>query len=589
MLGGWIEAAGTMLGFELTIDGNARVGTLVRGESSLPMVSGRYGLGWSVAHGGHQTTDGGMTWTSIPVPDPVSPPRAVTSRACGPIGCSAAGWLRIGWGTAGPEPTLTPHQVASPPRSHLSLPLECDWGDAPPLRKAPSAREDVLGAAPATVTAGDARVLTFDTSDALGQGAHNGLVGRIFAWGARSGDWEHGTKWMVRWDWPFGGSSDVRSSLPSSAPALVLDAARASSSALFSWSLALGDDPSHALLVSRRSVRGEGGVFELEADHAPLEIKRANGEPIGELDAAVRAAGRWYLATAPQPTPANQASPTNQTAGRAEAVIWQVDGPVARELARIPRIPRDARSSTGLALRADGRTLGYVVDGQPLGDRTDATRWVAAIDLDTGVVGDIEPLGSFDFGDRTAINPCTNDDLGWSMDSPDGPVRVVSHLARLPGNPPRGSPRRPRPSAPRKLANVRRAPRRIHRNIDRRRRSSARYDRPTRFDNGRGGRWARAARLPVRSPLVTRHCRAVSARAFADVHEAKTARARKSANTTLHRPWHAVCTGCSCSRGVRLPPRSLCAGTFLPAIWACPIPLECRRTGHRTLFDTVPG
>jgi hypothetical protein len=440
VLGGWIEAAGTMLGFELSLDGQATFGELVRGDTSLPMVSGRYGLGWSTAHGGYETTNGGMSWSPVSVPEPIKPLREVTSRACGPVGCSAAGWLRIGWGASAAiaTPPLHPPRAAAP-RPTPSLLLDCDVGELPPHHGGP---EDALGAPPAPALAKDARLITYDTPDTLDRAPRSGSIARAFAWGPRSGDWDHGglgasgasgAKWVVRWVWPFGGSADVHTSATAAAPAIVLDAAKGMGIMGLGLGLmltiAVGDDPSHALLLARRSPRTEQTIFELEADRAPVEIRRADGEPLGEVEAAVRASGRWYLATA---------APTPRAAVRAEAVLWQIDGAVARELARIPRTSApDGRITSGrLAARSDGRALGFVVDGQPLGERTGPTRWVAAIDLDTGSVGDIDLLGPFYLGDQRAITLCTTEDTGWSLDVPlEGqgsfPIAISSHGATI--------------------------------------------------------------------------------------------------------------------------------------------------------------
>jgi hypothetical protein len=121
--------------------------------------------------------------------------------------------------------------------------------------------------------------------------------------------------------------------------------------------------------------------------------------------------------------------------GRSETVVWQVDGATARELARVPRtsVAPDGRvTSARLAWQADGRALGLVVDGQPLGDRPGSTRWVAAIDLDTGAVGNIDLLGALDLGDRSSVSLCTGDDAGWSMDVPVGfPISLASQGAPL--------------------------------------------------------------------------------------------------------------------------------------------------------------
>jgi hypothetical protein len=55
-------------------------------------------------------------------------------------------------------------------------------------------------------------------------------------------------------------------------------------------------------------------------------------------------------------------------------------------------------------------------------------RWVVGIDLESGSVGDPEPLAPTDLSDR-AIVLCTGDDAGWVLDAPfPGPVRVhASH------------------------------------------------------------------------------------------------------------------------------------------------------------------
>jgi hypothetical protein len=410
VLGGWIEAAGTMLGYEVTLDGKVRFGALVRGEQLLPMVSGRYGLAWSDGRGGFETTDGGMTWKPVTGPAVSKVPRRMASRACGPIGCSAAGWLRIGWGAGNAAPPA--YDRAFDPsvltRGAASLQLDCDAADLPRPSSAPAG--DLFGPPPAATLARDVRAVALDTVDQLGTGSS----ARLYAYNPRSSEWGEAMKWVVRWAWPFGGAADVRSSVASAAPPVLVEALRGPTGAVFppGWRVLLGDDPGHALLtVSRRGARGEGIVFELQADRPPLEVRRAGGEPLGDIDAALHAGGRWYVAT----------SSGAPAAGPFEAVLWQLDGAVARELARIPRTPLalgDRISSGRLAVRADGGALGYLVEGEPEPGRAEPTRWVAPIDLDTGAIGDIESLGSFGFADRRSFTACTNDDTGWSFDIP---------------------------------------------------------------------------------------------------------------------------------------------------------------------------
>jgi hypothetical protein len=175
---------------------------------------------------------------------------------------------------------------------------------------------------------------------------------------------------------------------------------------LATWSLGVDDDGAHALLAARRTLGGHGEValFEVEDGRAPLEVHRADGEPFTEIESAVRVGGRWYIATPPA---------TEWT-----STIWQLDGNVARELARIPRAGMDGRpTGARLARRSDGRAIGYVVDGQPSPDRPGTQRWVLPIDLESGSAGDLEPLGATDLADRSAIPFCGEDDTGWVMDT----------------------------------------------------------------------------------------------------------------------------------------------------------------------------
>jgi hypothetical protein len=175
------------------------------------------------------------------------------------------------------------------------------------------------------------------------------------------------------------------------------------------FQLAPGDDPGHALLVGKRIIRSEGVVFELEADRAPVEVRRADGEPFGEIEGIVRAAGRWFIATPPGP---GTTSPTT--------VIWQIEGAIARELVRVARTVPDSQTSPNgrsrLARRSDGRSIGLVVDGGPTAERSSNVRWVLPIDLESGALGEPEPLGYVDLAGRT-LDACTDDTIGWVLDT----------------------------------------------------------------------------------------------------------------------------------------------------------------------------
>jgi len=453
VVGGWLEAGGAMLGIEIALDGKATAGQFVR-DAGMPFVSGRYGLGWTPSRRGFETTDGGMTWTSLELPEPLVPAGKVERRACGPIGCVAAGWLRVGWGEtkkvatpATPAPYRTTVS-ASPPQ----LALTCETTmpvmpvPAPPHPRVPSPSAPPLrtltgpgafGGSPPVLgglgiggvtemppffsqsgpTLRDAdRGMPIEVTELPERYPRIGSLARIYAWGPKTGDWDTQGKWQVKWLSPFAGWTEARSTLPVLPPQTILELSRSGSPYAFGayyggggglYQVATGDDSAHALLLARRPARAEVTPVELEADRAPLEIRRADGEPFLEIDAVARAAGRWFIATPPPPG-----------GGSPVTTLWQVDGSVARELVRVSRAALETGRPTGtrLARRSDGRAIGLVVDGQPTAERNTPTRWVLPIDLETAQLGEPEPLGYADLAGRS-LEACTDDVVGWSFDT----------------------------------------------------------------------------------------------------------------------------------------------------------------------------
>jgi hypothetical protein len=475
-LSGWVDGGGSILGVEIQLDGRAKHGAWIRDAGS-PIVSGRYGLGWSPSRRGYETIDGGMTWTPLDLPEPIAaqkptapafgalsastspeaapaPPVVLApTRGCGPVGCVAAGWMRVGWGApkspAPADPAVGPRPGYKPA---VALDLVCDatraapptaptittptvtprtfemsgagspWGSMAASRagspfvtldwspfysaSAPALKSDELG-------------LSVETSELADRGPRNGPLARLYAWGSKGPEWERTSRWSVRWVSPFGSSLDVHQTPATAAPRVVVESSRFATGGgvarpVSSWSVAVGDDGRHALLIARRSSPIEAVVIELEADRPTLEIQRADGEPFGEIESAVRVSGHWFLTTTQNPgeIPA--------------AVVWLVEGGVARELARVPRAGIEGKApAVRLARRSDGRAIGIVVEGQPGAERSTPLRWLLAIDADTGAAGELEPLGASDFADRDAVSLCTGDEAGWIVDVPwTGAVRM---------------------------------------------------------------------------------------------------------------------------------------------------------------------
>jgi hypothetical protein len=455
VLGGWVDAGGSIIGVEIGTNGDTRVGEYIRDAGS-PIVSGRWGFGWTASGAGFQTTDGGMTWAKeIELPGPIAegdPAREGRERACGPVGCLLAGWLRVGWGLrpAAPVPDAPPARSLWARRPSPGLTFDCELlaakpADPPTVRPAthrdapsppwigpragglsPSASWGTVSefppfaGRPGPSLSADERGLPVEVSAGLEHSFRSQLLARVYAWGPNTGDWTPGGRWQIRWQSPWGGWTDARSSAMSPAPWPGLDAARRALATAQpgTWALAHGDDFDHALLVAQDAT-GAGGsgasVIVLESDRSPVEVRAAGGEPLPTVEAAVHSAGRWYIATVQRPSEP------------AATVLWSLDGAVAREVGRVPRLGFSVRPPMRLARRGDGRTLGLVLDGQPEFDRG-APLWVTSFDVETGVVGEPEKLTPADLSDRTAPL-CTGDDAGWEVELPY-PGEVEVHLGR---------------------------------------------------------------------------------------------------------------------------------------------------------------
>ncbi|HWL87543.1 MAG TPA: hypothetical protein VNO21_17185, partial [Polyangiaceae bacterium] len=390
---------------------------------------------------------------------------APATRACGPAGCVAAGWVRIGWGppkvlpidgsltsraTRRPTPVV---ELACEPTRHLPpsisvpaphgpivmpeviLPHSLSWtggvGNFGAARALPLANLDWLpfySMAPPKLPAEDLG-MSVESSELLDRTPRTGPVLRLYAWGAKGAEWERTSRWVVRFASPFASSQEIQTTQPAPTPRVVIDSSRFATGGgiphpVSSWQLATADDGLHALLIAHRISPGESLPIELEADKPPLEIHRGDGEPFVTIDAAVRIGGRWLLA-----------GPAQGVSELPATVVWEASGGAAREIARVPRSADNVPPAVRLARRPDGRSIGLVVEGQPDPDRAVPLRWVLPIDASTGTVGEIEPLGAIDFADRDSIGTCGGDEPGWIVDLPMGaPVHVQTASNTFPAS-----------------------------------------------------------------------------------------------------------------------------------------------------------
>lgn len=407
-IGGWVDLAGSILGLEISLGGETRLGEYIR-DARGPVVGGRWGLAWPLSRRGFETTDGGMTWTQgIALPEPLPQPAAGQEHLCGPIGCLMEGWVRVGWGAEVPTNLPEPEPLARP-RSLSAAPLRLACEPTSTTRFPEFSRRE----GPA-IAAGDAG-LWADVSSDFDPQLRTVPFARAYAWGPHDADWTGAAKWEVLWMWPWGANPEVRASEAAPAQWGKLDAAQAAMRSLSGWqngwTVVTGDEPDHALLVTRgASGPSSRRVALLESGRAPAWIQ-SPAESFESVGAATRLAGRWYLATSQRPLepPA--------------AVLWTLDGGTPRELARLPRVALEGRRPVRLARRSDGRALGIAVEGQPDVNR-DASTWVVGIDTETGEVSDPEELAPLTSADGD-VSTCSGDEPGWVLDLPyPGSVEV---------------------------------------------------------------------------------------------------------------------------------------------------------------------
>lgn len=472
VLGAWIDAGGSVLGLEIGVDGNVKIGQYVR-EAGLPTVRGRYGFGMTNARRLFETTDGGMTWSPREAPEPLVPLANVTTRAVGPIGALAAGWLRVGWGPrdkkANEGPVKMPDPVRAPSHAPPSLTLACEPlarpakapapereasdkkpatkpgvtiprpGTAPVVRpmpppmiylgastgmRYPQELTAFFASAPPKLREGERPMLNVDAYDPFDRAIRQAPLVKVYAWGPKGPDPDPASRFSVRWLNPYEGYGEVHQSAPSTLPTPILDAMRGATTGLYpgayggmfsaTWTSAIGDDASHALLALQLNGRPGLTLFELEADRSPLAVRREGGEDIQQVESAVRVEGKWVVSV-PDASSAFDRSGTSAT-------LFVIDGGTARFLARIPRIgPLEGSRLTGrLARRSDGRAVGYVVDASGPGSRGRAERWVVPIEIENGVVGEPASLGAPDYFDRP-LGTCTGDEPGFVVDVPFSP------------------------------------------------------------------------------------------------------------------------------------------------------------------------
>ncbi len=472
VLGAWVDAGGSVLGLEIGIDGNVKVGQYVH-DAGFPTVAGRYGFGYTNARRLFETSDGGMTWQSVEAPEPLVSLSKVTSRAVGPLGAAGAGWLRVGWGPREKKneknESAAPEAARPKPRAIPSLNLLCEpmapTPKIPPSEHEPSPKAakpasggkgvptirlggvnggpfspfgggpfgggmrfpsdltPFYASAPPKIHDGERPMLNTDIYDSFDHIARGAPLGKVYGWGPKTPDPDPQSRFQVRWLSPFDGYGEVHSTAPSALPAAILEAMRGGTAGMYgssfpgvynsTWIFGGGDDGAHAMVGTRSNNRQGVTLWELEADRGPLTVRRSDGEDFGEIESVVRVQGKWVVSTQDL---------QNSTSGIANTLLFVIDGGTARPLARIPRASGSdtARLGGKLARRSDGRGVGYLVDASGPGSRGQTERWVLPVDLESGALGEPMSLGAADYSDHPPT-VCAGEEPGYIVDLPFSP------------------------------------------------------------------------------------------------------------------------------------------------------------------------
>jgi len=486
ILSAWVAHSGRYVGVEVALDGSAKHGPYVA-DLGTAVVSGRYGLGWTASRQGYETTDGGMSWKPIVLPEPlesIGPAAGASTHGCGPLGCVLAGWIRVGWGETAASGSMDAATAQTPRTTSVASPSSVRLRCEPTGRPSPAGLDTTATAgnsgygygypyyggyygrygryygrqpqtqdwqpffhvpAPklATDDLGYSRRIDdlYDRSGPPGNSGYFSLsaVGRLYAWGPKGMDWDSHGHYLFRFTSPFEPSSVQRATQSTTIPDYVASATNFISlggyitQPIQTLGFVPGDDADHALATLQRYSTSTGAnetiLVELAADRPATEIHREDGQALGDLESAVRMAGRWYLATSEPATTPGQAQTLAWTG------IWVVEAGQAREVVRLPRATFDSSRAPAvrLARRADGRMLAAIVDGTPATEgaqrptRWENQTWALPIDASAGTVGEPERLGLSDGSGKTQ-RVCGPEDGGWVADGrwPGGPISLTS-------------------------------------------------------------------------------------------------------------------------------------------------------------------
>lgn len=442
VIGGWVEAGGAVVGVRVSLGGEVTLGEL-RTDPNGAVLAGRFGLSMGDDGEAAESTDGGMTWTSFEVPDhDIDEPSR--TRACGPVGCALASWLRVGWGKPLVKDDFATAKAPTAPYSTLrtasTVAMSCDLlgSVTPPLPEKKAPKDDKpkpyvspysryayghygygynYGYRPQWVPFRNTAAPALAKDEV---GVDTGTYGdfaslRSYAWGKKGADWTKVGKWLVRFDDRFDPGGGVRSTA-TTLPPWADDAAATSGISggltygVMSW--ATFPDPSGRAALAQ-ACNGPCVLYSLAEGQPPLALRDGSGK-LGVLQrvlsasgttsgAAVRVGESWFFLT--------------QASSYDAITLWRSDLGVVRPLATYNRPTRRyGLEAPRVVRRAIGPGLGLLVTA-PRGPTDASSTWyVLPVDPETGALEEPILLGRRDL---TGAMPerCAPGQNGWLIES----------------------------------------------------------------------------------------------------------------------------------------------------------------------------
>lgn len=447
VLGGFIDQGGEVRGVRIEFDG--KVSLAHEGvDPQTTILGGRFALALgSGSHRIRESHDGGFTWSDVDLP--ANLPRApVEARACGPVGCVAGGWLRIGWG-ASEEKTLTAPQLASfsmPRARGLSLLCEPRGETVPAYRAAPATpkpgttrlrlgRLHVLGGPPTTgpTAARSSWAPFFGLPPPKLEAGQVGFDGgtdpanlrvlapfRLYAWGPSGASWSRSGKLLARFQDRFATAGPHSTAITQAPFADDEEAARLfdpSGGPPVAWTALPDPSGNAAILFGCRSGRCTG----FGATASGKLVRFSGLEPSSAAHASAVRVGTSFFVLVPPPGKRSDD----------EMVLFRIEGAHAREVSRLPRAWASRQAVPRLVRRVFSQEIGVLVLAPLEVERGTRDWFVLPLDAETGALGEPVRLYGSHLDGNAPPPRCEPSTDGWLVDVHPSP----SPLLRVSGLP----------------------------------------------------------------------------------------------------------------------------------------------------------